>query len=187
MYRIADGNGLHPCRGRHARDGLLQVNGLFYDHPVTWIRIRRHPLDIAASFVALRTIDPHAARAKDADDMIVEHIRNESRLSAKQWPGLCGTGDPRAGRCLIQVRYEDFGNAQVRKAFAQEVAAPLPAPEKNRSRLVRALGTYGGRPAIMGRLGAGREDLTLSEAQKEWFRAQLADVIRAEGDRKSVV
>jgi len=178
-FHFPDGAKLHPTKHN---DGLIQLDALFWHHRTIWVRIVRHPLDIAESFLALRMVTPEGARAKDSDPQIVRWIVNEHKHVRVQRK-LLQLQDPAwEPHHLIEVRYEDLAQAKGREAFAEELTALLPRRDANPKILLDELATFGVKPANMGKLRAIRMDKlekgpVMTPTERVYFEKELATVI----------
>lgn len=174
VAKIHEGSVLHPCQSDR---GLVELSRLFRNQSVTLVRIRRHPLEIAESFVAARddrTFGPEMEGiASHSDRAVVAFVQSESEAVDAQRDHFAAS-DHR----LVEVRYEDLSEPSMREQLAGETTR---TPADNR-RVREALARFGTAPARAGRLSAGLGSV-LSDAQRAAFRAELADVIEREGYR----
>lgn len=176
--KIGEGSMFHPCRSTR---GLLDLAHLFAGRRVAFVRTVRHPVEIAASFVATRTFvedDPTSFEglAKNTDRDVVEFIRSESSGFAAQ-RHLIGSHDwPHA---LFEVRYEDLAGEGYRSNLADDVTAVLGLGRHERDALNAALDEFNTEPARPGRLSRGKDPVT--QKQRRMFAHWLRKTIRREG------
>jgi len=182
-FHLPDGAKLHPSKHK---DGLIQLDALFWNHRTIWVRIVRHPMDIVESFLALRMVTPDAARAMDKDPQIVQWIVNEHKHVRVQRKLLKLQNPAWEPHHLIEVRYEVLAHPEGREAFAEELAALLPDHTENLQHLLGELATFSVKPANMGKLRAIRMDKlkngpVMTPAERVYFEKELATVIIESG------
>ena len=164
----------HPCQ---SRDGLLDLAHFFNRRRLVIIRTVRHPLEIAESFVALRSQNEDTfVHRKKTDAEVVQFINMESVNVRRQSAKLLESLPDR----FIEIRYEDIPDPKKAGSFVDEVVRHLPHQKQNHANLTTALKNFGKVPVRGGRLsrGLGR---VMAQEQREWFRERLGDVIRREG------
>lgn len=176
--KIGEGSLLHPCR---SHDGLRTLSHLFASRPVVFVRTVRHPVEIAASFVAARHLteeepESFSGLAKNSDADVLRFVRSESVSVADQREHFAETDWPHE---LIEVRYEDLSAKDYREIVASKIVSASGVTDKEKWPLIAKLDTFGVRPTRPGRLSHGVDPIT-SKHRAE-FAHQLADVIQREG------
>ena len=182
-FKLAEGRLLHPCK---SKDGLSEFHKMLSFKRLVLIRTVRDPMEIVASFIALRNpkLWKKGAKpinvAKFSDEKIVSFVTLESEYTALQRPMLLDPPYVHKGLDFIEVRYEDLADEAKRKAFAERVAGNLPAPEANLGRLIRGFESWGKTPVGPGRLRTSDTE-PMDTDTRAWFAAQLSGVIEREG------
>ena len=180
--------GLHEGLGPHPQNaarGLLELADMFAPQRVIFVRVVRHPLEIAESWAFLRREGgkgsggptPSAAQLPDAH--IVKSIRKEYEGFAGQVDELL-TPDVRLRYppVIIEARMEQFA-VQPHPMFA-ELLPLVPANKANAALPAIAAERYGKVPLRWGRLKANAGAVMTTE-QRAWFADKLGDVITAQG------
>lgn len=171
---------IHPC---HSENGLINLAGNLRSPGVTFVRIVRHPIEVADSFVATRSselTDLTGTIPKYSDDVIVRWITSESENSTAQRPWF-GQGETHGSR-WVEVRYENLATEEGQTLFVEAVCRDLTEPEENAARLSKALEAFGDpdEAANYGRLSHG-VDWAMNDEQAAWFLEKLASVMEREG------
>jgi len=166
----------HPAKSKTGMLGLAQV---FAEHHLVFVRIVRHPIEVAESFVAARTVLKLSdGLARNSDKSIVEWIACEAE---NFWAQMRFMRNPEGGWAkvpwrVVQVRFEDLGSPAGRASFVWWLRDALPSGfdlkpvvryiEKNWGKPERAV-----RP---GRLSAGVQESVLTPEQRKFFERELA-------------
>lgn len=172
VTKLPEGRVLHPCI---SPDGLIELSHWLQHENLTLVRTVRHPVEIAASFVALRRPELAAGTpnlAGKSDDWIVERLRSESQNVAAQHEFLRSEYPHHR---FIEISYEGLAVEAHREEFAATITKGV-----NRRKLREALATFGTKPVHQGRLSEGLGDV-LTPAQRAWFTSCLRPVIEREG------
>ncbi len=182
-FHLPDGAKLHPSK---SKEGLIQLDALFWNHRVVWVRIYRSPLDIVESFLALRQLKPDVARARDPDAQIVRWIKTEHLHVAEQRSVLRTHQDNWERHHLVEVKYEALANERGRQVFADRLGNLLPRRRANQERLLDQLGTFGSKPANLGKLKARKKGIRvegplMTPEQREYFTTELWPIMEAGG------
>ena len=177
-FHLPDGGKLHPCK---SREGLIQLDALFWSHRAIFVRIYRSPLDIVESFLALRELKPDIARARDSDQRIIRWITNEHANVAEQRPVLRTHQKNWEPHHLVEVKYEALAGDKGRRAFAETLGALLPRRRANQQRLLDQLETFGDKPANLGKLKARMSGSVMTPRQRAYFTEHLRYIIEAGG------
>lgn len=176
--KIGEGSMLHPWR---SPDGLTDLSHLFSSRRVAFVRVVRHPVEVAASFIATRGLaerDPGSFEglAWNSSRDIVRYVRLESASSTVQCRKI---RENDRGHDAIKVRYERLKDREYRSEVARRVCDAVGLGGDERGKLLRALDGFGKTSVRPGRLSHGIDPIT--EKQRADFAHRLRAVMDREG------
>jgi len=173
----------HPCRSDLGLVGLAQ---LFHEHQIVFVRIKRHPLDVARSFMAVRKglVRMGGGLGLNTPERVSQWIHQESEGFWKQvelvqsWPKDAKTKFPFR---VLEIKYEHLGIGSVLHQYSLWLNSNLhinPYPFED---FVASNWKKPKKAAIAGRLRSGVSNEVLTPDELQFFRRELKDVCEREG------
>ena len=173
----------HPCK---SDEGMIGLARLFRRHDLIFVRIKRHPMEIAESFVATRldSVRIGGFLPFNSNERVVKWIKDGIENFHLQMK-VAEVNDKKRPFPwkVVQVRYEDLGTPKGRDDFVEALDVAIRAGYCSIDSLRRFLdNTFGKKKhaVIAGRLRSGL-GCVLSEEERVFFKSELQGVIEQDG------